>query len=942
MSADSERLPPPNEPAAFESLCLDLWKEIWGDSGAQKNGRSGQPQAGVDVFGTHAGRSVGVQCKQKDGLLRSKLAIAELAAEVENALEFRPPLTTFILATSGPRDGKVQERAREITEGHRARGLFEVHVWSWEDIWHELYGRKALLERLLSVYWPRTSGITPPRIAPSKLRHAAQHLFGREDDLARLDQAWADPKTNVLTLVAWGGVGKTALVSEWVGRLAAREYDGASYFDWSFYSQGTREQGGASGDAFLSAALRFFGEEELANSPASAWDKGARLAKVVGERRTLLVLDGLEPLQYPPGPLAGELKDPGVPALLKGLAARNAGLCVVTTREGVKDLVAFQKTTAPKWPLQHLSMPAGVDLLKSLGVWGSEKDLAQLVEDVRGHALTLNLLGHYLAKAHGGDVRRRDRVSFTKADLKTQGSHAFKTMAAYERWLAEGGEEGERQLAVLRLLGLFDRPADAGCLSALRRDPAIPGLTEPLVGLEEEDWNDTVANLAEAGLIMATPLSLDAHPLLRQYFAERLRKANEAAWRAAHGRVYEHLRDSTEHWPDTLEGLQPLYQAVAHGCWAGRHQSACFEVYRDRILRGTGYSSGFYSTWQLGAYGADLGAVACFFDSPWSRVSPSLSEGYQAWLLTEAATRMIGLGRLPEALEPMRAGLPLEVERDDWMNAAIRAGNLSELELTLGDLPAALRDAEQAVALADRSADPFQRMARLINVAEALRQAGRREEALERFREAERMQAERQPKYPLLYSPQGFPFCDLLLGDAERTAWRVVLGTGREQSRGAELCLEVEGRGRKMFEWRLPADSLLEIALDHLTLARAKLYRAILEGTGLAATATELAQAVDGLRRAGDITRLPPALLTRALLHHLQANPEAARADLAEAQELAERGPMPLFLADVHLHRARLIRDREALAAARALIEKHGYGRRLLELADAEEAAEGW
>jgi hypothetical protein len=30
------------------------------------------------------------------------------------------------------------------------------------------------------------------------------------------------------------------------------------------------------------------------------------------------------------------------------------------------------------------------------------------------------------------------------------------------------------------------------------------------------------------------------------------------------------------------------------------------------------------------------------------------------------------------------------------------------------------------------------------------------------------------------------------------------------------------------------------------------------------------------------------------------------RSDLDEAWEIAERGPMPLFLADIHLHRARL------------------------------------
>ena len=126
MNSDSECLLPPNEPAAFESLCLDLWKEIWHDPGAQKNGRSGQAQAGVDVFGRQGGAWVGVQCKQKDGLLRTKVTVAELAAEVQNALEFRPKLAKFILATSGPRDAKVQERARQITEDHQSVGLFTV------------------------------------------------------------------------------------------------------------------------------------------------------------------------------------------------------------------------------------------------------------------------------------------------------------------------------------------------------------------------------------------------------------------------------------------------------------------------------------------------------------------------------------------------------------------------------------------------------------------------------------------------------------------------------------------------------------------------------------------------------------------------------------------------------------------------------------------------
>ena len=89
-------------------------------------------------------------------------------------------------------------------------------------------------------------------------------------------------------------------------------------------------------------------------------------------------------------------------------------------------------------------------------------------------------------------------------------------------------------------------------------------------------------------------------------------------------------------------------------------------------------------------------------------------------------------------------------------------------------------------------------------------------------------------------------------------------------------------------------------------------------------------------------TYLPHGLLTRAWIRFLSGDEPGCREDLDEAWEIAERGPMPLFQADIHLYRARLFRDRAALAEARRLIEKHGYHRRDEELADAEAAAEHW
>ncbi len=211
-------------------------------------------------------------------------------------------------------------------------------------------------------------------------------------------------------------------------------------------------------------------------------------------------------------------------------------------------------------------------------------------------------------------------------------------MEAYEKWFAGEGAQGQRQLAILRLLGLFDRPASKDCLDALRAEPVIAGLTEALVGLTPRQWKLALSRLEEINLLsVQDDGSVDCHPLLREYFATQLRRQQPETWRAAHRRLYEHLCATTKDLPQpTLEDLQPLYQAVAHGCQAGLQQKACEKVYRDRIQRG----QEAYSTNKLGALGSDLGAVACFFETPWSRVSPALTETDQAWLLNEAAFRL--------------------------------------------------------------------------------------------------------------------------------------------------------------------------------------------------------------------------------------------------------------------------------------------------------------
>jgi hypothetical protein len=868
--------------------------------------------------------------------------------EASLALHFGVPL--FVYATKNG-DATQATHLKRLRLGRRYPGDQRVTVPA--DLLGQLIGD---IHTIIAAVPKFTRQIAPSRI----LRHAPPILFGREKWLDALDAAWANPRLNVFTLVAWGGVGKTSLVAHWVSqRFAAQGWPGVErYFDWSFYSQGTGESRQTSSDLFIQSALTFFGDPDpIKGSP---WERGERLASLIRKHRTLLVLDGIEPLQYPVNdPQAGRLRDQALEALLQGLAAANPGLCIVTTREHLKNIE--NQATTKEEKLDRLVKDAAVALLRHLQVVGTEEEMAAAWRDAGGHALTLQLLGRFIADAYEDrDIRHYREVKFEAADLERQGKSAFKVMVAYERWLQSAGVERQRELAVLRLTGLFDRPMSRDCLQVLRvwaRPSWMRWLLSrggrqtwrtfgKLSGLSAQELAIALKRLSDVDLVTVTPDAIDAHPLIREYFAQQLRDTQPAAFRAAHSRLFDHLCATTPHRPDTLDGLQPLYQAVVHGCLAGRHRKACNKVYIDRILRGTG-EDGFYSTYMLGAVSADLGAVAAFFDEPWTRVSPNLTEPDRAWLLGDAAFSLRALGRLTEALQPLRASLDLYVRLQDWKQASIQASNLSRLGVALGRLVEAVADALQSIAHADQSGDQFQRLGRRVAAADALHQSGARAKGGALFAEAERIQREREPEFLLLYSLQGFLYCDWLLAPAERAAWRTLLGVTGDSGAGslggkdpAASYAEVERRATSAQTIALRNRWLLDIALDHLTLGRVGLVQALLAAPvpQPALDLPHVSDAVRGLRNAGRSDHLPKGLLTAAVYHFVRGEHDRARALLDEVQQIAERGPMPLYLADVHLQRARLFRDRAELATAADLIRELGYGRRFDELADAEAA----
>lgn len=758
----------------------------------------------------------------------------------------------------------------------------------------------------------------PARISLGRLPRAGSMMIGRGAELLKLDQAWDAAGTNLAFVVGFGGTGKTALVNAWLSRLAQGNFKGAEMvYGWSFANADDAEKE-TSGDAFLDAALTWFGDPNSAQG--SPWEKGLRLAELVRKQRTLLVLDGIEALQQPRGERGGELRDTGLQSLLSELSWYNPGLCLITTRLAVE---GFEQPSVLRLDLVGLSPEDGGRYLARLGVQGSDSELQDASREVGGQALSLTLLGKYLVAACRGDVRQRDHIS------ATPDSHATGIMERYERWLA-----GTPELRILLLVSLFDRPTDPGALAALRSAPTIAGLTEEVRDLSEEAWRAALANLRNMGLLNPEapeePDRLDAHPLVREYFGRRLRNSQPNAWKTAQERLYENCVSRTRRdQPDTFEEMIPLFFAIRHGCEAGLHQTVWDDVYMRRTRR----NGEFYSTQKLGAFGADLAALACFFDHPWDSPVADLTETDKGILLNEAGEALRALGRLHEAIPPLRAAEQINRALGRWATAAVNLGNSSQLHLAIGDVDNAIHCGRAAVELAENSGDPFQRMVRRCDLANALCHFGALSEAAALFNTAERIQetvaemlrttdsrvvprvARLEWRIGTLHAVRGFQYCDLLLE----------AGRFEDVRHYAAKALEIDqDTGRP-----------LHVGLDHLCLGLAALGGSLEHVEGLVQAAYHLDQAMIHLRRCGRRDYLPRGLVALAELHRVRDLFSEAHLELDEALAVAARDGMMLHQADCHLGFAALYlsmkspdKARQSLNAAARVIERTGYHRR--------------
>jgi tetratricopeptide (TPR) repeat protein len=682
---------------------------------------------------------------------------------------------------------------------------------------------------------------------------------------------------------------------------------------WSFYNQGTSADRQVSSEAFMLAAYGFFDLPDP--GPISGWEKGQRLASAVRRERVLLVLDGLEPLQEPPrdGGRAGYLRDHGMISLLKTLGSGQPGLCIVTTRLPVADLRGLSPLSHLQIDLEQLDETSGAALFRSLlappdashrqreiVAQTPETELCKATREFGGHALALRLLASYLAERYDGDIRFRKSVGPLLG--AGEGAHAHRIMRTYEKWLS-----GRPELSILKLLGLFDRPAEPGAVAALRNLSFAPRESDSSVeaggsdqneklspdsqmvsnyvsieSIRHDDWNEALARLRKMGLItVQSDGTLGCHPLVREFFGERFRTENPDEWRDAHSRLFDYFVNLPERYlPTSLSEMQPLFQAVAHGWLAGRCQESFTEVYYNRINRRKHH----FLVNALGASDIELHLLSFFFESRWNKPAGTIEPPDRIFALRQAGLALRAHGRLSEAAAPLIAAFEQSKTAPDRNSSINIARHTAQLFLISGNLKTSLHWALEAERLFDERVEMFDRVAALAGIGHVFHQLNEVQQAEAYFSRAKKIHVDAHPHHSSLAGLQGFRYCELLLTQGK-----------------FEEALEVS-----KVPFGRTDDAVFLAAQALASTIRARVLMATDFEGSVKEIQSIISVAMSILRTAGRQELLALGLLVEIEFDRLALQFEVAQRLLDEALELAVRYGMKLFTVDCHLEYARL------------------------------------
>jgi tetratricopeptide (TPR) repeat protein len=376
---------------------------------------------------------------------------------------------------------------------------------------------------------------------------------------------------------------------------------------------------------------------------------------------------------------------------------------------------------------------------------------------------------------------------------------------------------------------------------------------------------------------------------------------NHDAWTEGHRRLYEHLCRQTRQQPDTIDGLQQLYQAISHGCRAGLLCKAFDDVYRPRIHRW----DEFFSTMSLGLFLSELQTTGVFLDQPLA--IEVLGSDRVAFLQRQQGYCLRSIGRLSDADDWTRRAYELDKKRNAISDMAKDTASLATLKMIMGDLRAAEEYGRECIKLSYECDSPHQSFY-LSTLGSILHYRGEYKEAESTFNKSMKLAKTNDIERERHLATRFYRHCELLLDlrrSEEAAHWAGVILKRLESS------LDKHAQG-----------------LQYVTLGRAALSGAKQSTENLFQYAEK---AVTLLRSGGYQYDLIAALLLKYDANKQLSTQVDPRMDLNEALHIAQRDGMRLMEAECLIRQIDCAPDhatqKQNSRRLKRIIADTGYGR---------------
>jgi len=571
-----------------------------------------------------------------------------------------------------------------------------------------------------------------------------EYFTGRTEELARLDRWAADPQVRLVAVTAWGGAGKTALVTHWIQDGGAARRPGIrGVFAWSFYAN-------PSADHWAEGLLEW-ARREL-RIPITRTRRPAEA--VLGMLRRvplLLVLDGLEVVQEgPAGAGFGRLLDGTLREVLAGACQqKHDGLVLLTSRFPFADLEGFDGSSARMLEMPAFTPAEGAALLAATGGgWLPEEQRQDLVRAVDGHALATGVLAGLLADHLPADdlaALRAELGEATRTDVRVS-----KILGFYADRLAEA----DRYLLAAVLL--FARPVDAGAVLAVAEHEAF--------GSRLAGWTPTMVQAAVRGRLAGLASwhpggTISAHPLVRDTFRPLVMAA---AGIAADTSLAGLPTGTVTSRADALRVVEVIELLLDAGQWwaaDGMYKSRCDNGHVWKNLPAT----------RLGQR-----AATAFVATPDRRAACATRLGRLNYYMNEVGLVAMFAGDLAIAGEYLSLAIRRYRDAGDTSNLSVGLSNLAECLGHLGQPVLGQEAVTEALACAETISDLselstiYSRMGRLAAM------VGDTAEAEQRFLVADQVDFREQNEGQHLCSQRGIWWADFLAGTGRQDAARVL------------------------------------------------------------------------------------------------------------------------------------------------------------------------